>query len=346
MDFEPDRRRSRLAGACASALALALAAAPLHAATDSHGGVTLPAASVDASGIATAVLQATRQTAQTQATATVLDPQPLLALAAQLLAAQAQVAAATAADDAARLEAARTAALYRDGENASLQQVQAAAALAAQTQAQQRIAQAQAQAARSGARAQWGPALAALAARGPQALDAYVQGRSALLAVVLPAGPRSASSTPPGTTITLSMPAAGPLPAHLIGPSPRADAVVQGATYFYRADLARGDGAGLRIDQRLDATVPLGGAVQTGVTVPAAAVIWYAGQPWAYVETAAGQYARRPLSLGSRHAGGWFEPSGWRAGERVVVRGGELLISQELLPPPGAKPPAGDGDGD
>ena len=97
--------------------------------------------------------------------------------------------------------------------------------------------------------------------------------------------------------------------------------------------------------QRLSASVPLGGAAQTGVTVPAAAVIWYAGQPWAYVETAAGHYQRRPLSVDARNASGWFEANGFHAGERVVVRGGELLISQELLPPPGVKP-AGDGDGD
>jgi hypothetical protein len=92
--------------------------------------------------------------------------------------------------------------------------------------------------------------------------------------------------------------------------------------------------------------VSLGSATQTGVTVPAAAVIWYAGQPWAYVETAVGHYQRRPLSVDARNASGWFEANGFRAGERVVVRGGELLLSQELLPPPGVKPAGGDDDDD
>ncbi len=322
-----------LVGACATALSLTMPS--LHAATNRSGGVTLPAASVNASGITTAVLQATTQTRQAQATASVLDPQPLLALAAQLKAAHANAVAAAVAAHSASVEAKRTAALYHDGENASLQQVQATAALAAQAQAQQQIAQAQEVAARSSARAQWGPSLAALAARGPQALNAYADGHSALLAVVLPPG----LATPPGDTIALSLPDRSPLPAHLIGASPRADAVVQGATFFYRAD-----GAGLLTDQRLSASVPLGSATQTGVTVPATAVIWYAGQPWAYVETAAGRYQRRPLSVDARNASGWFEASGFRAGERVVVRGGELLISQELLPPPGVKPAGGDDD--
>ncbi|MDE2147390.1 MAG: hypothetical protein KGJ24_11935, partial [Burkholderiales bacterium] len=178
---------------------------------------------------------------------------------------------------------------------------------------------------------------AALAARGPQALDAYAQGRSALLSVVLPPG----QAAPQGDAISLATPGGAPAAARLIGASPRADAVVQGATYLYRSDAA-----GLRIGERLDAQVPLGGSAQGGVTVPAAAVLWYAGQPWAYVETAPGRYLRRPLVLPVRDAGGWFVSAGFRPGQRVVVRGGELLLSQELLPPPSAQPPAGDGDGD
>jgi hypothetical protein len=323
-----------LVGACVTALTLPMHS--LQAATDRSGGVTLSAASVNASGITTTVLQSTRQTRQAQAIASVLDPQPLLALAAQLQATHVNVAAATVAAHSASAEAQRTAALYHDGENASLQQVQATAALAAQAQAQQQIAQAQEVAARSSARAQWGPSLAAQAARGPQALNAYADGRSALLTVVLPA---DLATPTPGDTIALSLPDGSRRPAHLIGASPRADAVVQGATFFYRAD-----GADLRTDQRLSASVPLGGASQRGVTVPDAAVIWYAGQPWTYVETAAGHYQRRPLSVAVRNASGWFEAGGFRAGERVVVRGGELLLSQELLPPPGVKPAGGDDD--
>jgi hypothetical protein len=37
---------------------------------------------------------------------------------------------------------------------------------------------------------------------------------------------------------------------------------------------------------------------------------------------------------------------GLRRGQRVVVRGAELLLSQELKPPPGARPAMGDDDDD
>lgn len=333
MHTDSDWLRVVLISICTAALALLMPS--LHAATDNDGGVTVSAASVNASGIATATLEATKQATQVQATARVLDPQPLLALAAQLQVAHANAIAAAVAARSADAEAKRSAALYHDGENTSLQQMQAATTAAAQAQAQQRIAQAQGAATWSSALAQWGDSLASLAARGPLALKIYADGHSVLLAVALPAG----SPVPTGDTIVLSLPDGSSRAARLIGASPRADAVVQGATFFYRAD-----GVALRTDQRLTATVPLGDATQTGVTVPLAAVIWYAGQPWAYVETAAGHYQRRPLRVDARNASGWFETSSFRAGDRVVVRGGELLLSQELLPPPGMKPAGGDDD--
>ncbi|MDE2309150.1 MAG: hypothetical protein KGJ97_12780, partial [Xanthomonadaceae bacterium] len=190
--------------------------------------------------------------------------------------------------------------------------------------------------ARGAARAQWGPLLARLAARGPRALRDYADGRASLLQVALPDGTRA----PSGNSIRVDGPDGRPSTAALLGASPRADAVVQGPTFFYRTTAA-----GLRSGQRLSATVPLDSAVRRGVDVPAAAVIWYAGQPWAYVETAAGQFQRRPLDQ-VRDAQGWFQARGFHAGEKVVVRGGELLLSQEMQPPPGAAQPAGDDDDD
>ena len=331
MRTHSDRYRALVVGVCAWAL-MALTSV-LHAATD--GVVTLAPASVTASGIVTMPLTATQQTAQVQATASVLDPQPLLALAAQLQATHARAAAAVTAAHAATAEAKRAQALYRQGENASLREVQAAAAAAAMAQAQRIAASADDAAARSSARAQWGNTLAALATSGPQALHAFADGNTALLAVVLPI-----DSTDPATaTIQLPVPRGGTVSAHLIGSSPRVDAVVQGPTFFYQAD-----DSGLRVGQRLTASVPLGTSTRSGVSVPAVAVLWYAGQPWAYVATSAGHYQRRPLTLDARSATGWFQASGFRAGERVVVRGGELLLSQELQPPPGAKPAGGDDD--
>jgi membrane fusion protein, multidrug efflux system len=328
-----DRYRVALIGLCACVLAAL--ASPLRAATATEGTVILTPASVTASGVATARLSASRRPSQLQVIATVLDTQPLLTLAAQLQSTHANATAATAVARAAIAEATRSHTLYQQDENISLREVQAADAAAAQAQAQQIAAVAQAAAARSSARVQWGKPLAALAERGPHALDEFADGRAALLAVVLPSG----SATPVTDTIRLSTPSAFVL-ARLIGPSPHADAVVQGPTFFYRTE-----GTSLRVGQRLTAAVSLSTAPIAGIAVPDAAVLWYAGQPWAYIEISAGHYVRRPLAQDARDATGWFQTSGFHAGECVVVRGGELLLSQELKPPPGAAP-AGDGDDD
>lgn len=333
MRIPSDGRRTVLIGICT---VLALSIPPLHAATATEGTVILAPASVAASGIATAPLKASQQVSQLQATATVLEAQPLLALAAQLQSTQADAAAAAAAAKAATAEARRSRTLYRQDENTSLREVQAADATAVQAQARQIAADARAYATRSSAQAQWGKALAALALRGPRALGEFADGRAALLAVVLPSG----SAAPVTDAIRLSMPSGAAASARLIGPSPRADAIVQGPTFFYRAE-----GDGLRTGQRLTVAVPLGTTPLAGVTVPDAAVLWYAGQPWAYIETASGHYVRRPLAQDKRDATGWFQASGFHPGERVVVRGGELLLSQELKPPPGAAP-SGDDDDD
>jgi len=330
MRIVPDWRQITLTVAYIAALSALFS--PARAAMT--GTVVLTPASASASGIAVAPLTAAEQTTQAQGIAMVLDPQPLLALAAHLQAIRARILSADAAANAANAQAKRSQSLYRHGENTSLRAMQAADANAAAARTQRMTARADATAARSGARTQWGPVLAALAAKGPQALNEYADGRVALLEVVLPNGTRA----PAGKFVRVRNAGGQTVTATLLGPSPRADAIVQGPTFFYRA--MAGD---LRSGQRLTVTVPLGGAVRQGVIVPAAAVIWYAGQPWVYIETAAGRFQRRPL-VPTRSAQDWFEASGFHAGEKIVVRGGELLLSQEMQPPPGAAKPAGDDD--
>lgn len=327
-----DLCRAALLGLCAAVLITLLP--PLLAATAPEGTVTLSPSSVSASGIQTAVLKKDAQIPRIKAVATVMDVRPLLTLAAQLQSSKAQAAAATLAASAATAEARRSQRLFQQGQNASLRDMQAAAAAAAQAHAQQIAASAQAMATRSNASVRWGSSLTRMIESGPQALSAFVDGQRALLSVVMGSG----TAAPATDSLQLELPDGSTASAHLIGPSPQADAVVQGPTYFYRVD-----GAGLRADQRLTALVPRERHAYTGIALPAAAVIWYAGQPWAYIETKQGHYQRRPLSQNTQQPGDWFQTHGFKAGERVVVRGAELLLSEELKPPPGTAP-VGDGD--
>ncbi|HVB84727.1 MAG TPA: hypothetical protein VND63_07615 [Rhodanobacteraceae bacterium] len=304
-------------------------------------GVRVAPADLAASGVLLAPLVAIREAPQIAGLASVRDPAPLLASAAQLTAARAQAAAAGAEAVAAGAEAARLETLYRHGENAALRDVQTARAQAAAAAARRTAAVAQFAAARAAARAQWGAALTALALRGPQALAGFADGRVALIELALPPDTR----VPAPHTISLQPSGTAATSATLLGPAPRTDAVVQGPTWYYRATVNAASAGALRIGARLAATLSVPGATRSGVRVPAAAVIWYAGQPWVYVETAPGTFRRLPLPDSAHGAAGWFVSAGLHPGQRVVVHGGELLLSQELKPPAGAKV-SGGGDDD
>lgn len=298
--------------------------------------VSLPVSAQAAQGVELAALQPADAGDLADAVASVRDVAPLLATAANLASVQAQVRADAAAAAAARAEAARLQALLGKG-YVALRDVQSANATAVAAQATHTADIARFAALRADARAQWGEELAAQAARGPAALADYADGRASLIELALPDEP----DLTPAAQITVHGPTVGSVEARLLGAAPSTDAVVQGASWFYRADAG-----GLRSGQRLAVRMALGANHASAVQVPREAVIWYAGQPWVYVEQAPGQFQRIPLPARMRGEGGWIVDGALHAGQRVVVRGGELLLTQELKPPPGTAPAGGDDDDD
>jgi hypothetical protein len=93
-------------------------------------------------------------------------------------------------------------------------------------------------------------------------------------------------------------------------------------------------GSGLGFGERLTATVPAG-ETQTGVAVPAAAVVLAGGQAWCYVLSGDDAFERRAIDLGRPTDGGYFEQQGVAAGDRIVTAGAGLLLAREL----GGAPP-------
>lgn len=320
----------------AALVALLLGIATNASARQQMATVSLPASAQAVQGVELAALQPAEAADLSDAVASVRDVSALLATAANLASMQAQVRADAAAAAAARAEAARLQALLGKG-YVALRDVQAANASAAAAQAAQTADLARVDALQADARAQWGEVLSALAARGPAALADYADGRASLVELALPDEP----DLTPAAQITLHGPAVGSVEARLLGAAPSTDAVVQGASWFYRVDAG-----GLRSGQRLAVRMALPGPHASAVQVPREAVVWYAGQPWVYVEQSPGQFQRVPVPTGTRGEGGWIVEGALHAGQRVVVRGGELLLTQELKPPPGTAPAGGDDDDD
>lgn len=72
-------------------------------------------------------------------------------------------------------------------------------------------------------------------------------------------------------------------------------------------------------------------APTSGVIVPAAAVVVFAGDSWCYIETKAGKFERKKVSLTTPVADGYLTNE-IMAGTRVVVRGASALLSREAEP--------------
>ena len=72
------------------------------------------------------------------------------------------------------------------------------------------------------------------------------------------------------------------------------------------------------------------GAYQHPSSVPADAVVWWQGRAWVYVQIDPQRFARREIPADAPVPGGWFLSKGIDAGDRVVNRGAQQLLSEEF----------------
>ncbi|MEX1200661.1 MAG: hypothetical protein WEB02_07740 [Methylophaga sp.] len=114
--------------------------------------------------------------------------------------------------------------------------------------------------------------------------------------------------------------------AYYVAPAISVDSSLQGETHYFRLDTGR-----LRAGMRLDVWVPESQTAIEGVMIPDNAIIWYAGQPWAYIQREAGNYQRISLKNTLPAAEGLFDDSGLiKPAEVLVVDGAQTLLSEEF----------------
>jgi len=237
--------------------------------------VRLSAAAQRNVGLALAVpARATLPAAAPELAAFVLDAQPLAELHGRLQAARHEAEAARAVAQASAAERRRVQGLYDDDRNASQRALEAAQAQAGADAARERAAQAQWAALREGARATWGPAVAAwLETPDGGALPRLAAGREALLRVAL-----RVDGPAPDAALWITLPGRpAPARARPLGAAALPDAPGGSRTLLYHLS-ATGLAPGQRLAARTD-----GGASEAGVLLPASALVWHAGQPWVYV---------------------------------------------------------------
>ena len=289
--------------------------------------ITLDTATQVQSGIRAEPLSGADRQAETSAYGTVLDLQPLMDQRVRYDTARAEADAARATLAASQQEYERSRVLYQDNQNISLKTYQAAQAAYQADQARADAAGLKVQNIRAEVRQQFGVTLArwALAAHSAE-FTRLLSRQDVLLRVTLPID--DAAAAPDRIQIEANTPQR--LPAFLVSPSPQSDPTIQGKAFLYRVVAPIASGTSVA------AYLPVSKQTQPGILIPASAIVWYGGQPWAYVQIDGEHFGRYPVAQQTPLQGGFVVSQGFKPGQRVVVSGAQLLLSLELLPPPGS----------
>ena len=81
---------------------------------------------------------------------------------------------------------------------------------------------------------------------------------------------------------------------------------------------------------RLYVWLPNTGFTGEGVNIPAEAIVWYAGKPWAYIQIDDEHFSRRSLLNPIQASDSWLVKENFKVGERIVVSGAQTLLSEEF----------------
>lgn len=271
-----------------------------------------------------------------------LAPTDRINLADRLLAARGDREAANAAANAAHTALARTRTLNADNKNVSDRALQEAEARAKSEDARLQAATGTVElienALSAGAAAvkpvpvvvEHGGEVVELLARPGESVESgqtilRVMRFDRLIARVdVPAGQNVASSVSTARILALGN-EDRPLQGERVGLAAAIDPNTQGQSFLFRV----ADPAGaLRPGLAVTAWLRLPGAREKGVLLPANAVIHAAGKAWTYVQVKPDQFVRKEVREGRPAGPGWFT-TGFSPGDRVVVTGAQVLLSEQ-----------------
>ena len=113
--------------------------------------------------------------------------------------------------------------------------------------------------------------------------------------------------------------------AYYVSPALTTDQGIQRETYFFKTATGK-----LRVGMNLDAWLPTSNTSLSGVYIPDQAIVWNDGQAWVYVQRGDDLYQRRLLHAAIPAIGGLFVQQGLVAGDKLVMRGAQMLLSEEF----------------
>jgi hypothetical protein len=253
---------------------------------------------------------------------TILDAVPLSELNHRYLDAESAVQTATArlAVSRAAFERART--LYSDRQNVSAAQMQAAEGSFEVDKAALTAARAQLASVAASARQNWGGVIGASLVDRTPLLERLLERRQYLVKVTLPPG--AVIAAPPESAAARLL-GGGEVALALVSPATATDPRLQGLSYFYAVPAESGLLPGINLQVSLPAE-----ARERGLAVPEAAVVWLQGKAWVYLRTDPTTFLRRDIAADRAAADGGYIVTGLPADAEIVVRGAQMLLSEEF----------------
>jgi len=118
-----------------------------------------------------------------------------------------------------------------------------------------------------------------------------------------------------------------PVLADRVGLATAADPAAQGQSFVFRLRETR---LGLRPGLAVTARIPIPGPPRQGTVIPSTAIVRLAGKSYVYVQTTGNEFVRKEVTLDQSTADGYLSTRTVAAGDRIVVQGAQLLLSEEF----------------
>ena len=105
---------------------------------------------------------------------------------------------------------------------------------------------------------------------------------------------------------------------------------IHNALEVLEAEDARLEGSPRQAKRASPPPMLQGSQAPNEVLVPRAALIRWEGKTWVYLQSSRDTFVRRAITLDRPTEQGWLLTAGVKPGERIVVRGAQALLSEEL----------------
>ena len=284
--------------------------------------ITLDAAAQRQDGIATAGLKDTPHQQRLRAFGTVLDLKPLTEFANGFANAKARLQMARAKLAASQTAFERAEKLYKDQQNMSAAQLQAAEALFRVDQAGLAVAELEQRTLVVTAQQSWGAVLGEAVANGGPLLERLVARQDALIQITLRPGQ---TIVQPPASAYVQLDDSSRVPLQFVSAATKTDPRIQGLSFFFTAPVASPLLPGMSVVALL-AT----GRTVIGAVVPPSAILWEQGRAWAFFRTGPDRFARRTVATDLPTPDGGYLVQGLPDNSAVVVQGAQMLLSEEF----------------